>query len=274
MPEDTTILEKVGPMPGYDEKPKRTMSPEELEAARARMAKARATALANKAARKAAPGQSANELLSIPKTGGVQPQPSAKAISQAQLMLARAIDAPKITSQSIESVGSTVNGETETTTAKVTHTRAAHARVYVLTPHGVMVKQVNSQTSTLREVLASPTHSPVCWDCGSDECSGETNGCTGRPKRMLRRCPVPQCRKPIYDPKPTGKFLREDDVVHTKDESGDDMELLIDDSSDYYSTPQQRTKALMDAHILKYHPGEAAQMGLSEPVLVQNKQGV
>lgn len=260
---DTATLERVDTPPGYAPVKQDTRTPEEKQAAKDRMARARA-------GRKPA-GTSANELLSIPKTAGVAPQPSANAITQAQLMLARAMEAPKVQRESVETVASTYEGAVETTSAKVTHTRAPHARVYVLTPQGCTVKMVNSQVSTLREVLASPTHSPVCWDCGSDQCSGGTNECPGRPKRMLRRCPQPQCRKPIYDPKPTGKFLKEDDVVHTRDETGDDMELLIDDSDDYLSTPQQRTKALMDEHILKYHPGEAAQMGLTRPVLVKRE---
>ena len=92
-----------------------------------------------------------------------------------------------------------------------------------------------------------------CPHCGSDECEGK-NTCTGREKRAYRVCPVDSCRKHIYDNPDALRPVREEP-------EGDDA--LIDDDAYATATPAERTRALMDTHILTYHPQESRYLGVT-----------
>jgi hypothetical protein len=87
-----------------------------------------------------------------------------------------------------------------------------------------------------------------CPDCGQD-CGIDPNSCTGRAPRAFRQCQF--CGKKCYDPM-TGAGLG---VVDTEDPN------LIQDEHSSLATPALRTKAVLDAHQLAFHPTEAVAAG-------------
>lgn len=94
-----------------------------------------------------------------------------------------------------------------------------------------------------------------CPMCNTTDCSSDPNSCAGRPKRMLRRCP--ECRKRVYDE------ARGTPDVDPEDEDAEERDPNeIADSAYANSTPETRTKARLDRHMLAYHPEQAAAYGL------------
>ena len=147
----------------------------------------------------------------------------------------------------------------------VTHTRYGRFPVYKLTDKGCVRIEINAQS--LGEVLSQPNYSDVCFDCQRGDCLYETqvpgeisnNTCEGKPARMSRICREPSCRKRIYDPVPTGKYL--DEVFSEARATGTDG-ILDDDELDQ-STPQSRTLARLKLHIIAFHTDMAAELNLS-----------
>ena len=135
--------------------------------------------------------------------------------------------------------------------------------VYKLTPNGVV--RIRVAVQSINQVLNSPGYAAECFDCGRDDClfvtevPGEvsTNICAGKAKRQYRVCPVRSCRKPIYDPQPTGAF-KDDEFDHS---ARDDSDAIQDDAYNT-STPETRTKAALDIHVIGFHPQEAMEMGI------------
>ncbi len=148
----------------------------------------------------------------------------------------------------------------------VSHVRPGRVRVWFLTPHGSVPRWVSSQSLGGIEGVLSNGASPVCHDCGSDQCGETINDCPGRPKRQYRICPVGSCGKRVYDPKPTGKFLMQDGMASFED--GDEVshdDMVIQDDSYTAATTEIRTKVMLDLHIIGFHEQEAMQMGVRAP---------
>jgi len=91
-----------------------------------------------------------------------------------------------------------------------------------------------------------------CPDCGTDACTTDPNSCTGREPRAYRQCQF--CGKKCYDP-----------LTAASDMSDPDDPNLIQDEYSTLATPSLRTKAVLDAHQLAFHPAEAAATG-SRPI--------
>lgn len=90
-----------------------------------------------------------------------------------------------------------------------------------------------------------PNYSWECPDC-KGYCGEDGTPCPVRGERPYRICPVPSCQKKISD-NPPGEGL---EVAHTDAEIRDEAFAL--------STPELRTKAMLDLHLYTYHPSEAA----------------
>ena len=176
--------------------------------------------------------------------------------NKSQMLMARARSAQPTETMEV------FNDENTDSNARATVARSGYGTlaVYKLTPTGVERIQVAVQS--IHEVLTTPGYSAVCFDCGLDECGPGVNDCPGREPRLFRICPINTCRKPLYDSKPTGKFKIDD-----FDNSGrplEDKNAIVDDSYSL-STPESRTRAAMDMHLLGFHPAESLTMGLSKP---------
>lgn len=149
------------------------------------------------------------------------------------------------------------------TTASVARSGVRSVGVYKLTPTGC--QRVMVAAHSLAQVLRDG-YSPVCFDCGTDTCPGGINDCPGRPPKKFRVCPVESCRKRIYDPKPTGKF-KEDEFSNAGRVAARDDANAIDDGAYDTSTPETRTRAMLDMHIIGYHRDRAMELGLKAPEL-------
>lgn len=147
--------------------------------------------------------------------------------------------------------------------ARISRSGYGTMAVFKLTPTGVTKIKVAVQS--VAEVLRQPHYSAVCPDCGFAECGPGENDCPGRPPRAYRICPVASCNKRIYDTKPTGKYLV-DEFDHSGRDDGNDPNVIRDDSYNV-STPESRTKAMMDTHIVGVHPATAMEMGIRLPEL-------
>ena len=94
-----------------------------------------------------------------------------------------------------------------------------------------------------------------CGLCGSTRCPGTPNGCASGRMRQYRDCPVAGCNdgraKRIYDMNEPGKVKS----------ASTDPYAIVDDAYSA-STPELRTKAMLDAHIRAYHETEAIARGL------------
>lgn len=152
-------------------------------------------------------------------------------------------------------------------TANVTHSRYGRIPVYKLTPSGCKRIEVNVQS--LADVLKQDHYSDVCFDCGRSDClfdtsiAGErsTNLCEGKDPKKFRVCPEVTCRKRIYDPVSTGARLQDEFDHSDRGEVGND-ENVIDDGMYDKSTPESRTRSLMENHIVGYHPEMARELGI------------
>ena len=118
--------------------------------------------------------------------------------------------------------------------------------LYKPTDYGYFPRKIPVMNMAMLMQLGYKAHCPDCGgDCGTDE-----NSCPGRPKRAYRDCPHPACKRRIYDHPPLN-------VVETNADP-----LKIQDSAYAQSTPELRTQASMDAHIISRHESLARTMGL------------
>lgn len=168
--------------------------------------------------------------------------------SDAQMLMAQAQStAEQVSTQRLEDVvEAEVLGDDR---GDVTHTQPGKVRVYKPTPYGYKPREI--PVTGLAQALDGG-FLPNCPDCHG-QCGDGVNDCPGREKRAYRQCPVPQCRKKVYD------FIQGLDV-----EDADDP-MKIEDDAYALSTPELRTKALMDKHMLVLHPNEAAAAGIVAP---------
>jgi hypothetical protein len=100
-----------------------------------------------------------------------------------------------------------------------------------------------------------------CGDCGRNTCGVLPNGqldpdpnaCPGKEPVQLRRCPV--CRKRVYDVDTSQ--ARAGELDRDPNEIADDTFGAV--------TPETRTRARLEEHLIYYHKTEARQFGLSTP---------
>lgn len=172
--------------------------------------------------------------------------PSAEA-----LLLAQAQATPAIHTKEnlVDVVGEEV---TQNDTGTVTHTKPGKVRVYKPTPYGYKAREI---PSTNYPMAMRSGFLPNCPDCGG-QCGDGINDCPVRTKRAYRICPIPQCGKKIHD-------YEQSEIDATEGDPDDPM--VIRDDAYMQSTPELRTKAVMDKHMLQLHPNEAAAAGIVAP---------
>jgi hypothetical protein len=154
-------------------------------------------------------------------------------------------------------------------TATISHLHFGRIPVYKLTPSGCVRIEVNVQS--LADVLKQDHYSDVCFDCGSPNClyqtniKGETstNQCPGKAPKKFRVCPEVTCRKRIYDTVSTGARL-EDEFDHSSRGDAEEDENAIRDGMYDSSTPETRTRSLMENHIIGFHLDLARELGLGK----------
>ena len=152
--------------------------------------------------------------------------------------------------------------------ARVARTGYGTVTLYKLTPWGqerieVAVQSVYGGEGVLSGANAH-NYSEACFDCGRADCDPLANNCPAVEPRMYRLCPNRTCSKRIFDPKPKGAFLK-DAFDHSDRRDDDDPNVIRDEVYDMASTPESRTKMLMDEHIRAYHPDIALQIGIVRP---------
>lgn len=94
-----------------------------------------------------------------------------------------------------------------------------------------------------------------CGNCGSTSCPGEINQCPKTAKVQYRDCPVAGCNQG------NGHRVYDDGLGLSLGDENDDPFAIRDDT--YKSTPETRTKAMLEEHIRWYHPQTAAYMGIT-----------
>ena len=136
--------------------------------------------------------------------------------------------------------------------SNVEHTSAGLVWMYKHEPWGWRRLKVSRNSVT---ELIGAGFLDRCGLCGSTRCPGTPNGCASGRMRQYRDCPVAGCNdgraKRIYDMNEPGKV-----------KSGSTDPYAIVDDAYSASTPELRTKAMLDAHIRAYHETEAIARGL------------
>ena len=134
----------------------------------------------------------------------------------------------------------------------VEHTSAGLVWMYKHEPWGWRRLKVSRNSVT---ELIGAGFLDRCGLCGSTRCPGTPNGCASGRMRQYRDCPVAGCNdgraKRIYDMNEPGKVKS----------ASTDPYAIVDDAYSA-STPELRTKAMLDAHIRAYHETEAIARGL------------
>ncbi len=136
--------------------------------------------------------------------------------------------------------------------SNVEHTSAGLVWMYKHEPWGWRRLKVSRNSVT---ELIGAGFLDRCGLCGSTRCPGTPNGCASGRMRQYRDCPVAGCNdgraKRIYDMNEPGKVKS----------AATDPYAIVDDAYSA-STPELRTKAMLDAHIRAYHETEAIARGL------------
>jgi len=175
--------------------------------------------------------------------------------SAEQLLMAKAEGTPAV--QTREDLADVVDKDVlQDDSGHVDHTKPGRVAVYKPTPLGYRRRDipVTNLGMALRNGFL-----PKCPDCGG-ECGYGMNDCPGRPKRLYRVCTIPGCGHRVYD----FQAVSAEEIV----ENPDDPSLIQDDAY-LNSTPESRTKAMMDKHKLARHPTEAAAEGIMPTVARQ-----
>jgi len=136
--------------------------------------------------------------------------------------------------------------------SNVEHTSAGLVWMYKHEPWGWRRLKVSRNSVT---ELIGAGFLDRCGLCASTRCLGTPNGCSSGKMRQYRDCPVAGCNdgrgKRMYDMTEPGKVKAETP----------DPYAIVDDAYSA-STPELRTKAMLDAHIRAYHETEAIARGL------------
>lgn len=99
---------------------------------------------------------------------------------------------------------------------------------------------------SVRVVLAEGL-SLECPYCNSEHESDDPNACPELPKLKYRKCPV--CGRRVYDDRAIAEIEEDPLAIPTP----------------LPNTPEDRTRAKLDEHIIAYHRTHARQMGLVRP---------
>ena len=189
----------------------------------------------------------------------IKPKGTAAAVvekpSAEQMLIAKAQGTPAVvTDQDLSEV---VDKETlGDDRGRVTHTKPGRVAVYKPTPYGYKRREIPA--TGLPQALKNG-FLPNCPDCGG-ECDSGPNDCPKRPKRMYRRCMVPSCGHKVYDYQPD-----EIDLALGEDQESKEDEAMIKDDAYMESTPELRTKAMMDKHMWGRQSTVAAAAGIKDP---------
>ena len=134
------------------------------------------------------------------------------------------------------------------------HSRPGTIMLYKPTEtQGYVARRVS--VSSMGFLIRNNGWSEFCPDCGkehldrSGQVTTDPNACTARPPVAVRVCPV--CRKRIYDNQGLPTLTAEDDVY--------DPNVIPDEGA--LSTPEQRTRILLDLHLWAKHPRQAQMLG-------------
>lgn len=174
----------------------------------------------------------------------------APAISEDEAFLAMNEERRLVSQEGIPSENEGLTGKSETTPAGVvTHTRPGVVVMYK--PDGRGHYSPRSVPVTAIKQNLESGFKANCPECGGQH-GPDPNACPGRDPLAVRVCPV--CGKRIYDNMDInpGDGLGDDD---------DDPNVIHDDAY-ASSTPQTRTKVLLDTHIWVRHPQSARIMNL------------
>lgn len=186
--------------------------------------------------------------------GGGQRAAITEAPSAEQMLISQAqATAPQVSTQDLSDVME--KGALGDDKGTVSHTKPGKVRVYKPTPYGYRAREI--PVTNLSQALKGG-FLPHCPDCNTAgipgaDCGDGPNDCPNREKRMYRVCPVPQCGKKIYD------YLQDIEVTD------EDDAMKIRDDAYEQSTPELRTKSVLDKHMLVLHPNEAAAAGIVAP---------
>ncbi len=105
----------------------------------------------------------------------------------------------------------------------------------------------------------------ACGDCGGncspDPLAPTPNACSARAKFATARCPL--CMRLFHDFGARVIAAHVNLAAPLQDEGSESTE--INQEAYKLATPEARLKALTDQHILAYHPGDAATLGLDTP---------
>lgn len=171
-------------------------------------------------------------------------------ISREMQFLAQVQDAEQIeTTDDVYAIEGNVK-ESPEDSGTVRHKTSGLVYMYRHEPYGW--RRVRVTLASVAELLRSG-YLPYCGDCGGTHDEG-INSCPKREPRLYRTCPVPTCRKKVYDIEEARPNF--DEV--------DDPSAIKDDSYSL-ATPELRTKARLDAHIRAYHESQAVSLGLFGP---------
>lgn len=136
--------------------------------------------------------------------------------------------------------------------SNVEHTSAGLVWMYKHEPWGW--RRVKVSRNSVTELIGAG-FLDRCGLCASTRCPGTPNGCPSGRMRQYRDCPVAGCNdgrgKRMYDM---------NEPVKAK-VGVNDPYAIVDDAYSA-STPELRTKAMLDAHIRAYHETEAIARGL------------
>jgi hypothetical protein len=126
--------------------------------------------------------------------------------------------------------------------ARVEHTGPGLVRLYKRSAYGWNPVEVPSnRLKMLLQGDGKGNYRTSCGDCQKNDCEGR---CPESMTLQYRLCPVPSCRKKVYDSPPT-------DERKVEEAPGQ-----IEDETYVKSTPETRTQAKLDAHMFHYHPTE------------------
>jgi len=131
--------------------------------------------------------------------------------------------------------------------ATVTHTTTQLVTMWKKTNYGWGPVRIPAQNVQMCWANGYRSQCPEC----NDHCGENGEPCPARPALMYRVCPVQVCGKKFYDT-PSDKAVPV--------ESGDPN--MIQDDAYGATTPEMRTKASLEEHLVWVHPAEAASMGI------------
>ena len=148
----------------------------------------------------------------------------------------------RISTQGLSSDDPTLGGEVE-------HSRAGTLIMWKPSPQGYFPRTVDRNAISQ---LLSQGWKQHCPECGGDH-SADPNTCPNREPIAVTRCPVPGCRKRIYD----------NMALSIEEEGDEDDPNMIRFDQYENSTPQSRLQLQLNFHMWTRHPQQAMMRGVA-----------